>query len=134
MQLTGACLCGSITYKIYYLTSDVVDYCHCRQCRRASGAPVTAWVELPPARFHITQGAPRPYPSSARATRWFCPDCGTQLYMTDNANTSVGVPLGTLDTPEAIRPTVHGWTSEQLTWFQLKDDLPRHPQAPPYDF
>ncbi len=132
MHATGACLCGSIRYEIFYAAGDVVDYCHCEQCRRASGAPVLAWLEVPPERFRITQGTARGFASSARAMRWFCADCGTQLYMTDNAGNSVGITLGTLDNPNSVRPTVHGWESERIPWFEIADDLPRYAQAPPY--
>ena len=133
MHLTGACFCGSIKYEIVHYASDMVDYCHCRQCRQASGAPVLAWVQVTPERFKLTSGVAKPFASSAHATRWFCPDCGSQLYMTDSQGVSVGVTLGTLDTPEAVRPTAHGWESERLGWFCVADGLPRYAQAPPYD-
>ncbi len=134
MQLTGACLCNAIAYEFWCDGGEVADYCHCRQCQKASGAPVLAWIQVAPAHFHVTRGQAKAYKSSAHSTRWFCPDCGTPLYMTDNANRSVGITLGTLDNPNAVHPTVHGWDSERLTWFQTTDDLPRYPHAPPYDF
>ncbi len=133
MHLTGACLCGSITYEIFHKIGDVVDYCHCEQCRRASGAPVVAWLQVSVADFRVTQGAAKPFASSAHSTRWFCPDCGAPLYMTDNKGASVGITLGTLDRPDAVRPTVHGWESERLDWFRTADALPRYPKALPYD-
>lgn len=133
MHLTGACLCGAVSYKFLRNHREVVDYCHCRQCQRASGAPVLAWIELEPAQFLITRGTPKAFASSAKATRWFCGDCGTPLYMTDAQGASVGVTLGSLDTPEAVRPTVHGWESERISWFCIDDGLPRYDKAPPYD-
>jgi hypothetical protein len=132
-RLTGGCLCGTVRYAIAVEAGDVVDYCHCRQCRRASGAPVVAWVQVPPARFEITAGQAKGFAASARATRWFCPHCGSPLYMTDPQQRSVGVTLGTLDEPEALTPTVHGWTSARLAWFDTDDDLPRYDRDPPYD-
>jgi hypothetical protein len=133
MKLTGACLCGSIRYEISPRAGDVADYCHCEQCRRASGAPVVAWVQVSPARFRVTLGTAKAFASSAHSTRWFCPDCGGQLYMSYAGNHSIGVTLGTLDTPDALRPTVHGWEGERIPWFETTDTLPRYPQAPPYD-
>jgi hypothetical protein len=133
MHLTGACLCNAITYEILHRMDDVVDYCHCEQCRRASGAPVLAWIQVATERFHVTKGSAKPFASSAHSTRWFCQDCGSQIYMTDNAGAAVGVTLGTLDRPDSVRPTVHGWDSERLPWFHIADSLPRYPQAPPYD-
>ena len=133
MHLTGACLCGSMTYEIFHRIGDVADYCHCEQCRRASGAPVVAWLQVAPADFRVTKGAAKPFASSAHSTRWFCPDCGAALYMTDEKGASIGITLGTLDRPDAVRPTVHGWESERLEWFRTADALPRYPKAPPYD-
>ena len=133
MLLTGGCLCGAIRYEIVTDGREVVDYCHCRQCRTASGAPVLAWLQLAPARLSLTHGQAKPFASSTHSTRWFCPHCGSQLYMTDINGKSVGITLGTLDDPNLVAPTVHGWTSARLNWFSTADDLPRYPEYPPYD-
>jgi hypothetical protein len=133
MDFTGRCLCGGIAYAFTADENAVADYCHCRECRRASGAPVVAWVQVRPSQFRVTQGEAKAYASSARAVRWFCPNCGSPLYMTDTAGISVGITLGTLDHPENLPPTVHGWDSERLPWFQTTDELPRYEREPPYD-
>jgi hypothetical protein len=133
MPLTGGCLCNATRYEIADGPPGVADYCHCAQCRRASGAPVTAWLQVAPARFRLTACAAKPYASSTHSTRWFCPECGSQLYMTDHEQKSVGITLGTLDDPNQVPPTVHGWTEAQLTWLTITDALPRHSKTPPYD-
>ncbi|MDR3510864.1 MAG: GFA family protein [Caulobacteraceae bacterium] len=133
MRLTGGCLCGAVRYALTVEGGDVADYCHCRQCQKASGAPVMAWVQVPPSRFEVVQGQARAFASSARSARWFCPTCGSSLYMTDAAGRSIGVALGSLDDPAAVAPTAHGWTSAQLPWLVLDDDLPRYDGDPPYD-
>ena len=133
MLLAGGCLCGAVRYQVDALADDVADYCHCSQCRRASGAPVTAWVQVAPGRFKVTKGEAKAFRSSDRATRWFCGDCGGQLYMTDDENRSVGVTLGTLDDPSAVKPTVHGWDGARVSWLCVADDLPRFEREPPYD-
>ena len=133
MHLIGACLCRAVGYEILVNGTEVADYCHCRECRRWGGAPVQAWVQVAPLNFRVTRGAAKGYASSARATRWFCPDCGSPLYMTDSADISVGVTLGTLDQPDQVRPNVHGWVCERIGWFDISDALPRYAQAPPYD-
>jgi hypothetical protein len=133
MKLEGGCLCGGVRYAIDALEGDVVDYCHCSQCRKASGAPVSAWIQVAPQRFEVTRGEARSYPSSARGTRWFCGDCGGALYMTDPQARSVGVTLGSLDEPGRLKPTVHGWISARVPWLEITDDLPRHDADPPYD-
>jgi len=133
MILAGGCLCGAVRFSLEALPGDVVDYCHCIQCRKASGAPVTAWIQVAPVRFALTKGGAKPGLVSPRATRWFCEGCGSPLYMTDPEGRSIGVPLGVLDDPNAVRPTVHGWDSARLSWFETRDDLPRHDRDPPYD-
>ncbi len=133
MLLTGMCLCGAVAYELDHVPGDVADICHCGQCRRASGAASLPWVQVPPSRFRVTRGAARGFASSAHATRWFCGDCGTPLYMTDDEGRSVGVTLGSLDEPEAVTPTVHGWVSARVGWEVLDEDLPRYGEAPPYD-
>ena len=133
MSLAGGCLCGAVRYQVEVLPDDVADYCHCSQCRKTSGAPVTAWVQVSPDRFLVTVGRAKAFRSSDRATRWFCGDCGGQVYMTDDEGRSVGVTLGTLDDPSAVTPTVHGWSSAQVSWLCVADDLPRFEREPPYD-
>jgi hypothetical protein len=132
-EFVGGCLCGAVRYRVTTRPGDVADYCHCSQCRKAGGAPVLAWVQVPPDCFTVTRGAARAFVSSDRATRWFCGDCGSPLYMTDHASRSVGVTLGTLDDPNAVPPTVHGWTSARLAWLHIADSLPKYPESPPYD-
>jgi len=129
----GGCLCGAVRYEVTVDGREVVDYCHCRECRKASGAPVTAWVQVAPAAFRVIRGEARGFASSAAATRWFCGACGSQVYMTDAAGKSVGVTVGTLDDPAAVRPSVHGWESERVAWLNVVDGLPRHAKNPPYD-
>jgi hypothetical protein len=133
LTLTGACLCGAVAYEIAYIPGDVADICHCVQCRKASGAASVPWVQVAPERFAVTQGTAKGFASSARAMRWFCGACGTPLYMTDDENRSVGVTLGSLDRPDAVTPTVHGWVSESLMWEALDETLPRYDGPPPYD-
>lgn len=130
--LTGGCLCGEIRYRIMPLAADI-DYCHCEMCRRWSGAPVSAWAQVPVSQFRLTRGTATPYVSSKIGIRYFCPTCGASVFMTDQDGTSVGIMLGTLDDPAALRPTSHGWWSAHLPWLKLDDGLRHWPQDPPYD-
>lgn len=133
MRLEGGCECGGVRYQLEALDGDVADYCHCSQCRKTSGAPVAAWIQVSPNRFAVTAGQAKAFRSSTHATRWFCGDCGGQLYMTDDVGRSVGVTLGTLDDPSAAEPTVHGWVGARVSWLCIADDLPRYEREPPYD-
>jgi hypothetical protein len=131
-ELTGGCLCGEIRYRLTPLAADV-DFCHCEMCRRWSGAPVSAWAQVPVSQFRLTKGVATPYVSSKTGTRYFCPTCGASVFMTDPDGTSVGIMLGTLDDAGALRPKAHGWWSARLSWLKLDDKLPHWPKDPPYD-
>lgn len=131
-MLTGGCLCGEIRYSITPLAADI-DYCHCEMCRRWSGAPVSAWAQVPVSQFRLVKGTATPYASSKLGIRYFCPTCGASVFMTDQDGTSVGIMLGTLDDATKLRPTAHGWWSAHLPWLKLDDGLVHWPKDPPYD-
>ena len=131
-HLTGGCLCGALRYR-FDPTEAVVDYCHCEMCRRWSGAPVTAWAQVPTAQFQLLQGTARAYRSSPKATRHFCGQCGSPVFMTDPGETGVGIMLGTLDHPAALAPTGHGWESARIPWLHIADEWPRWLADAPHD-
>jgi hypothetical protein len=124
-MVEGGCHCGAVRYEI---SGDLIDagYCHCDICRQTSGAPVLAWATFPFDSFGYTEGNPIVYRSSEWGQREFCGACGTQICYreTDDPDT-VDVNIGSLDDPELFEPEYHIYTSQQLEWFELDDDLPR---------
>ncbi len=126
LSLEGGCLCGAIRYRIDAEPRSA-DYCHCRMCRRAAGAPVVARLIVANEFFDWTSGEPAVYHSSRNAERFFCQVCGTQLALRDEPD-FLDVALATLDTPEPVRPIYHIWTTSRIGWFDIADDLPRHPE------
>jgi hypothetical protein len=124
LPLEGGCLCGAVRYRIS-AEPHGADYCHCRMCRRAAGAPVVARLTVANAGFTWITRAPGVYRSSAEAERLFCPACGTQLALRDEPE-CLDVTLASLDDPEAVRPSCHIWTASRIDWFDTADDLPRY--------
>lgn len=41
----------------------------------------------------------------------------------------VQVTLGSLDDPDRVTPEDHVWTDSRISWFEVKDDLPRFPRS-----
>ncbi len=131
LPLEGGCLCGRMRYRIGDAPHHA-NYCHCRMCQRASGAPVVPWLTMASADFAWTAGAPAVYCSSPGAERLFCGVCGTQLVFREIADPeSLDVTLASLDDPVAVRPSHHIWTMSRIAWFDLADDLPHHPERGP---
>jgi hypothetical protein len=124
----GGCLCGAVRYRANEIGG--AGYCHCRMCQKASGAPVVAWTHAPLGGFAWTKGEPRQYRSSSVAFRFFCPDCGSQLgYLRAEQPVDMELNLASLDRPEALAPAYHIYTSTQLPWLHIADDLPRFLEA-----
>ena len=131
LPLEGRCLCGRVRYRISAAPRSA-DYCHCRMCRRAAGAPVVARLTVANAAFAWIEVGPAVYRSSVRAERLFCPICGSQLVFRAQAEPeTLDVTLATLDDPPAIAPDHHSWTASRIAWFEIKDDLPRYPERGP---
>jgi hypothetical protein len=131
LPLDGGCLCRAVRYRIS-AEPHHADYCHCRMCQRAAGAPVVAWLTIARDAFAWTEGEPAIYRSSQEAERLFCRNCGTQLAFRALAEPDhLDVTLASLDHPEAVRPGHHIWTSSRIGWLETADDLPRYPEGGP---
>jgi hypothetical protein len=128
--LEGGCLCGATRYRVAGAARNAC-FCHCRSCRRASGAPFVAWATFPTEGFALTGGALRLHASSEPVTRGSCPTCGTPLTYAHAARPGeIDVALATLDDPAAVRPECHIWTSHRLPWLEPGDGLPRFAEWP----
>ena len=133
LPLAGGCLCGRTRYRIEGAPHRA-DYCHCRMCQRASGAPIVPWLTMASANVAWTAGEPAVYRSSPGAERRFCPQCGTPRVFRELAEPgSLDVTLASLDDPAAVVPGHHIWTSSRIAWFEVADDLPRYPERGPGD-
>jgi hypothetical protein len=118
--LNGGCLCGAVRYRVDG-SPLWAAYCHCQSCRRATGAPVTAYAGFRPAQVTFTKGAARHYASSPGVSRGFCGDCGTPLtYEGERWPDELHIHLGTLDTPEAVAPTHQAFARERIAWLKLE--------------
>lgn len=129
----GRCLCGHVRYAVRG-EPVFAAICHCTMCRRASAAPAVAWAMYAQGNFEWLAEAPADYASSPDATRSFCARCGTQIaFRAAYLPELIDVTIGSLDDPEAVRPTLHYWYSKHLSWNASDDALPKHAGFPPLD-
>ena len=117
--------CGAVRYEIGKPTDNW--YCHCENCRRSTGAPVTAWAMTPIESLSWSSGEQARHESSPGVYRGFCRDCGTPIsYETLYQGAPVFCVLtSTLDHPEQNPPTRHVFDSERIPWLTVNDELPR---------
>ena len=116
---TGGCLCGTVRYQAEG-TPIWVAHCHCKSCRKASGAPIVTWAGYQ--RVTVTWVA-KPFAYSPHVLRCFCPDCDTPVsYESTRWPDELHIPDATLDDPEGGTPTAHVYWSEHLAWLEIGDD------------
>lgn len=130
-MLKGHCFCREIRYEAGGSPSHETN-CHCRMCRRTSGAPFVAWLTVPIEEFRFVSGDPATFRSSAHGTRTFCPRCGTHLtFQSAMFPDEIDVTVCSLEDPESLPPKDHSHTSSKLSWISLDDDLPEFAEARP---
>ena len=81
--MCGGCLCGSVRYE-YDGQPGNSSYCHCDDCKRATGGPYTVGVLSKADKLRIVSGKVKGYTtvgdSGNEITRQFCPECGSPLF------------------------------------------------------
>ena len=129
MTLTGRCLCGAVSY-----TTDAqplaVTYCHCDDCRRATGSDYNIGVGVPVAELRVT-GEVNSFTVTGHGghstTREFCPTCGSPMFT--RGKERVFINAGSLDNPDALQPTRQIWTEMAVPWSRIPDGLECHAQG-----
>jgi len=125
----GGCLCGAVRFRL----EDApiwVGHCHCESCRRNTGSLIATFVGFKQTQITYTQGERRIYVSSPGVRRGFCGECGTPLsYEADKFPDEIHLYICTLDDPERFIPQFHVFYAEHVSWFEVADDLPRHPRT-----
>ncbi len=119
----GGCLCRTIRYRISGAPlSSIV--CHCATCRRASAAPLVAWLTIDRARFQFLSGSPRMFQSSRDVVRRFCEVCGTPLtYENAGSPNTIDVTTASLDVPDSYPPNMEVWLEHKLAWQRADESL-----------
>ncbi len=114
--ITGGCLCGAVRFEA---TSSpiMVAFCHCRSCRRHTGAPVAVYVDFKRVDVRFVAGEPTRFASSPGAKRSFCGACGSTLaFEGENLPDEVHIHLGALDEPEKFVPAKADFPELKLPW------------------
>lgn len=120
---TGNCRCGAVRFEARAEPFHV-SYCHCVDCRKASGAPLSAFVGFKAEASTFT-GTKADYVNGT-VTRHFCPVCGTPLaYLDARLPDDIYLTLGAMDHQERYVPTLHAWVGQKLPYFHIGDGLPQ---------
>jgi hypothetical protein len=125
--MKGSCLCGQVQYRIDGIIRGII-YCHCGQCRKASGSAFATNAAVPAYAFKIVTGSHtiKSFESSPGKKRWFCGHCGSPIYSQSvETFATVYVRIGTLDDDPKRKPDIHIHTASKAPWYEITDNLPK---------
>lgn len=126
-MLTGRCLCGAVRYKLSGKPLALL-YCHCIECRRATGSAFNTSIVVREEDFQWTadEEALSFHESSPGNFRQFCSRCGSPVFKRfPSPEGLLTVRAGTLEGDPGVRPSAHIWVSEKAPWYEITDGLPR---------
>lgn len=124
-MLTGRCYCGAIRFHSLRAAQTVV-YCHCDDCRRATGGPVAVFAAMDEHMVTFEPDIGKSISLVNGVTRTFCGACGSSLtgrydYLPDQ----IYIPIGIIDQAEDLKPSLHVHEDSRLSWLHIRDDLER---------
>ncbi len=129
----GSCLCGSVQYEISGEPKKFY-HCHCRRCRKASGAGHASNLLVKPGAIKWIKGEEliRSYkvPEAKRFTNCFCSNCGGRVPRYVKETDFIVIPAGSLDGEPAFQPQARIFWDSRASWSCGGDDLPVHAEYP----
>ena len=131
-KLIGKCACNAIRFEIED-SFTYAFYCHCSQCRAATGSAFGAYAGIDRAKLVVVSGADRIKALRKRNDDRvnFCSTCGSTVFVFVRDGEFVHVPLGALRDPPSIRPTFHTFVGSKAPWYEINDGLPQYTQHAP---
>jgi hypothetical protein len=130
---TGGCACGAIRYDI---SGEPVfsNDCQCRDCQQESGTGHQSHLTFRRADVKLTgegNGWDMVADSGKVKTRYFCPTCGSPVYLTFSAMPEFfSVRAASLDDPSRYRPQALTYAARGYAWDHVDPALQRFDRMP----
>ena len=127
-MLRGSCLCGKVQFE---LSEEPTTFytCHCRRCRKITGASSAANLFAPSGSIHWVQGedavtsfvlSPESFFNAA-----FCSACGSPVPRRARSGDFMIIPAGSLDDEPPLAPQRTIFWNDRASWFQPACRAPR---------
>ncbi|HDR1003158.1 GFA family protein [Pasteurella multocida] len=124
--INGQCQCGKVHYTLHKAPIAIAA-CHCKQCQKLSTSAfsLTAMIDKDALELMGELKAFRRQADSGNQTIvMFCPTCANHIYhYSPSYPDKLILKPSTLDNTEIITPTIHVWTKEKQTWYQIPDNV-----------
>jgi hypothetical protein len=87
----------------------------------------------PRERVVVTKGTPKVYASSQAGRRYFCADCGTGLFFSNDVVLPglLDIQSATYDDPDTVPAQAHIQVADRIGWMQRAHELPEFERYPP---
>ena len=129
-SLTGGCACGAVRYRIR-ADPIFVNNCHCTLCQRQTGSTsvVNAFFETDAFTLlsgevarHVFKGG-----SGGDHVVVRCAACNAAVWShyPRVGELGLGVRVGTLDNPAAVRPDAIVFAADRMPWAALPEGIPQ---------
>jgi hypothetical protein len=118
----ASCSCGQLRAAAAG-TPVRISICHCLACKKRSGSAFSVQARWPAEQVQI-EGRASSYRRIAEsgnpADFHFCPDCGATVHFsTVNLPGMIALPLGSLDDPFALDPTISIYEERKNSWVEI---------------
>jgi len=125
-MIKGSCACGGVRFEAEAVRA--LTHCHCRICRKLTGASFATYAHVEKAKFRWLGGQKlvRRYESAPGSFRAFCQKCGSLAPGQAPYLDTISVPAGPLDGDPGVRPKLHVFTASKAPWWEISDDLPQY--------
>jgi len=117
-ELSGACDCGAINYKLIGSVKVVVN-CHCSGCRKRNGTPYSTYCVVSQSDLKIVQGQEKlaTYENNEGGKKCFCSKCGSPLYKINPRYPGMLMVLfGSLSDTSNLTPSFNVYSESKLPW------------------
>lgn len=132
--IQGSCLCGEVAFELDEQPTRMGN-CHCSRCRRSRGSAhgTNVFINMDKLRWTRGEGQVKTFrvPDARVFCTSFCGSCGALMPAPFEKIGKYLVPVGALDTPLDLKPSVHIHVGSKAPWFEITDDLPQYEAMPP---
>ncbi|GJM03705.1 MAG: aldehyde-activating protein [Rhodomicrobium sp.] len=131
-NIKGSCQCGGASYES---TADPVfsAHCHCNHCKKTTGAGHLSAICVPQQSFTL-QGKTTIFETTGDSgnviQRHFCPTCGSNIFIANEALELVFVMAGTLEDVEVFKPELEVFCMHKASWDQTNPELQSFDKMP----
>jgi hypothetical protein len=131
--LEGGCDCGRIRYRME-TAPLIVHCCHCRWCQRETGTAFALNALIEAERLVHLKEEPEVIDTPSQSGRGQkiarCPLCRIAVWSYYGGAGPIlrFIRVGTLDTPQVLRPDIHIFTASRQPWVVLPEGVPAVPE------